>query len=135
MGDWKGGDLSFTIAMEIPGMDPCWRDMAHLFPIYTYFIQNVESPVKYHPGASLICATSVNVASSVNAYANDIKVVGKVGEPAMFLMDEKADAENTWVRKYYDAKKDEIVMAHGLFPTAVRNLVLWLLTSVKYRQL
>ena len=109
MGDWKGGDLSFTIAMEIPGMNPCWRDMAHLFPIYTYFIQNVESPVKYHPGASLICATSVNVASSVNAYANDIKVVGKEGEPAMFLMDEKADAENTWVRKYYDAKKDQQV--------------------------
>ena len=109
MGDWKGGDLSFTIAMEIPGMNPCWRDMAHLFPIYTYFIQNVESPVKYHPGASLICATSVNVAGSINAFANDIKVVGKEGEPAMFLMDEKADAENTWVRKYYDAKKDQQV--------------------------
>lgn len=109
MGDWKGGDLSFTIAMEIPGMDPCWRDMAHLFPIYMYFIQNVESPVKYHPGSSLICATSVNVASSINAYANDIKVVGKVGEPAMFLMDEMADADNTWVRKYYDAKKDQQV--------------------------
>lgn len=109
MGDWKGGDLSFTIAMEIPGMNPCWRDMAHLFPIYTYFIQNVESPVKYHPGASLICATSVNVAGSINAYANDIKVVGKEGEAAMFLMDEMADAENTWVRKYYDAKKDQQV--------------------------
>ena len=107
--DWKGGDLSFTIAMEIPGMNPCWRDMAHLFPIYTYFIQNVESPVKYHPGGSLICATSVNVSGSINAYANDIKVVGKEGEPAMFLMDEKADAENTWVRKYYDAKKDQQV--------------------------
>ena len=108
MGDWKGGDISFTIAMEVPGMTN-WRDMAHLFPIYMYFIQNVESPVKYHPGASLICATSVNVAGSINAYANDIKVVGKVGEPAMFLMDEKADAENTWVRKYYDAKKDQQV--------------------------
>ncbi len=108
MGDWKGGDISFTIAMEVPGMTN-WRDMAHLFPIYTYFIQNVESPVKYHPGASLICATSVNVSGSINAYANDIKVVGKVGEPAMFLMDEKADAENTWVRKYYDAKKDQQV--------------------------
>lgn len=108
MGDWKGGDISFTIAMEVPGMTN-WRDMAHLFPIYTYFIQNVESPVKYHPGASLICATSVNVSGGINAYANDIKVVGKEGEPAMFLMDEKADAENTWVRKYYDAKKDQQV--------------------------
>lgn len=108
MGDWKGGDISFTIAMEVPGL-PNYRDLTHLFPIYTYFIQNVESPVKYHPGSALICATSVNVASSINAYANDIKVVGKEGEAAMFLMDEMADAENTWVRKYYDAKKDQQV--------------------------
>lgn len=110
MGDWKGGDISFTIAMEMPDPSmPNYRDMFHLFPVYTYFIQNVESPVKYHPGSALICATSVNVASSINAYANDIKVVGKEGEAAMFLMDEMADAENTWVRKYYDAKKDQQV--------------------------
>ena len=110
MGDWKGGDISFTIAMEMPDPSmPNYRDLTHLFPIYTYFIQNVESPVKYHPGSALICATSVNVASSINAYANDIKVVGKEGEAAMFLMDEMADAENTWVRKYYDAKKDQQV--------------------------
>lgn len=110
MGDWKGGDISFTIAMELPDPSkPNYRDMAHLFPVYTYFIQNVESPVKYHPGSSLICATSVNVAGSINAFANDIKVVGKNGEAAMFLMDEMADAENTWVRKWYDAKNDKQV--------------------------
>ena len=109
MGDWKGGDISFTMAMEIPGMNPTWRDLTHLFPVYTYFIQNIESPVKYHPGSALVCATSVNVSGSINAYANDIKVVGKDGEAAMFLMDEMADAENTWVRKYYDAKKDQQV--------------------------
>lgn len=110
MGDWKGGDISFTIAMEMPDPSmPNYRDLTHLFPIYTYFIQNVESPVKYHPGSALICATSVNVKGSINAYANDIKVVGKDGEAAMFLMDEMADAENTWVRKYYDAKKDQQV--------------------------
>lgn len=110
MGDWKGGDISFTIAMEMPDPSmPNYRDMFHLFPVYTYFIQNIESPVKYHPGSALICATSVNVKGSINAYANDIKVVGKDGEAAMFLMDEMADAENTWVRKYYDAKKDQQV--------------------------
>ena len=110
MGDWKGGDISFTMAMEMPDPSmPNYRDMFHLFPVYTYFIQNVESPVKYHPGSALICATSVNVAENVNAYANDIKVVGKDGEAAMFLMDEMADAENTWVRKYYDAKTDQQV--------------------------
>ena len=109
MGDWKGGDISFSMAMEIPGMNPTWRDLTHLFPVYTYFIQNIESPVKYHPGSALICATSVNVSGNINAYANDIKVVGKEGEAAMFLMDEMADAENTWVRKFYDAKKDQQV--------------------------
>ena len=108
MGDWKGGDISFSIAMEVPGKTT-WRDLAHLFPVYTYFIQNVESPVKYHPGSSLICATSVNVAGNINAYANDIKVVGVKGEAAMFLMDEMADADNTWVRKWYDAKNDKQV--------------------------
>lgn len=113
MGDWKGGDISFSMAMEIQGRTPVWRDLTHLFPVYTYFIQNVESPVKYHPGSALICATSVNVGDlgnkKINAYANDIKVVGKDGEAAMFLMDEMADAENTWVCKYYDAKKDQQV--------------------------
>ena len=109
MGDWKGGDISFSMAMEIPGQFPVWRDLTHLFPVYTYFIQNIESPVKYHPGSALICATSVNVSGNINAYANDIKVVGKEGEAAMFLMNEMADAENTWVRKYYDAKKDQQV--------------------------
>lgn len=110
MGDWKGGDISFTIAMELPDPSmPNYRDMTHLFPVYTYFIQNVESPVKYHPGSSLICATSVNVSGSINAFANEIKVVGKYGEAAMFLMDEMADAENTWVRKFYDAKNDKQV--------------------------
>lgn len=104
MGDWKGGDISFTMIM-----DQAPQNMTHLFPVYMYFIQNVESPVKYHPGSSLICATSVNVSGSINAYANDIKVVGKEGEPAMFLMDEMADAENTWVRKWYDAAKDQQV--------------------------
>lgn len=104
MGDWKGGDISFTMIM-----DQAPANMTHLFPVYMYFIQNVESPVKYHPGSSLICATSVNVSGSINAFANDIKVVGKEGEAAMFLMDEMADAENTWVRKWYDAAKDQQV--------------------------
>ena len=107
MGDWKGGDISLTLVMPT---EPylTYQDKTHLFPIYSYFIQNVESPVKYHPGSALLCAASVNVAN-VSAYANSIKVVGKQGEAAMFLMDEMADADNTWVRKYYDAKNDKQV--------------------------
>lgn len=103
MGDWKGGNYSLgIISDELP------HNKAHLFPIYEYFIQNIESPVKYHPGSSLITATSVFV-EYANAYANEIKVVGVEGEPAMFLMNQMADAENTWVRKWYDAKKDQQV--------------------------
>lgn len=102
IGDWKGGDISFTMIQD---EDP--QQKMHLFPIYEYFIQNVESPVKYHPGSALYCSTAVD--AQVLAYANDIKVVGKMGEPAMFLMDEMADAENTWVRKWYDANKDQQV--------------------------
>lgn len=102
IGDWKGGDISFTMIQD---KDP--QQKMHLFPIYEYFIQNVESPVKYHPGSALYCSTAVD--AQVLAYANDIKVVGKMGEPAMFLMDEMADAENTWVRKWYDANKDRQV--------------------------
>ena len=103
MGDWKGGDVSFTMIL-----DEAPQNLTYLFPVYEYFIQNVESPVKYHPGASLFCATAVDV-SSINAYANEIKVVGVEGEPAMFLMNQMADAENTWVRKWYDANKDQQV--------------------------
>ena len=103
MGDWKGGDVSFTMIMEGE-----LQNLAYLFPVYEYFIQNVESPVKYHPGSSLFCATAVDV-SGINAYANEIKVVGVEGEPAMFLMNQMADAENTWVRKWYDANKDQQV--------------------------
>lgn len=102
IGDWKGGDVSFTMIQD---KDP--QQKMYLFPIYEYFIQNVESPVKYHPGSALYCSTAVD--AQVLAYANDIKVVGKMGEPAMFLMDEMADAENTWVRKWYDANKDQQV--------------------------
>ena len=107
MGDWKGGDISFTMIM-----DQAPQNMTRLFPVYEYFIQNIESPVKYHPGASLICAVSVDV-SYINAYANEIRLIGvETSDPAkwsMFMMDETADAENTWVRKYYDPSKDQQV--------------------------
>ncbi len=107
IGDWKGGDISFTMIMP---QDP--QQMTHLFPVYEYFIQNIESPVKYHPGASLVCATSVDV-SFINAFADEIRLIGvETANPdkwSMFMMDETADAENTWVRKYYDPRKDQQV--------------------------
>ncbi len=100
MGDWKGGSISFSML----------ADDRRVFPITQYFIQNVESPVKYHPGALLSTTTSVSAAQgglALTAMANDIVVVGvSGGDPAMFFMDQEADAENTWVRKWYDAEHD-----------------------------
>lgn len=106
IGDWKGGDISYTMIMD---KDPQRR--TYLFPLYEYFIQNVEAPVKYHPGSALFCATAVEVSDSpvIRAYANNIKLVGVEGEAAMFLMNQMADAENTWVRKWYDHTKDQQV--------------------------
>ena len=100
MGDWKGGSISFSML----------ADDRHVFPITQYFIQNVESPVKYHPGALLSTTTSVSAnfgSMGITAMANDIVIVGvSGGDPAMFFMDQEADAENTWVRKWYDAEHD-----------------------------
>lgn len=103
MGDWKGGQNSFDM-LDLS------KNPGHVFPISQYFIQNVESPVKYHPGAILSTTTSVSAANKsigVTAMANDIIIVGvSGGDPAMFFMDQEADAENTWVRKWYDAERD-----------------------------
>ena len=100
MGDWKGGSISFSML----------DDDRRVFPITQYFIQNVESPVKYHPGALLSTTASVSAAQGgmgITAMANDIIVVGvSGGDPAMFFMDQEADAENTWVRKWYNPETD-----------------------------
>ena len=82
------------------------------FPITQYYIQNIETPVKYHPGAHLIAQTTVSAANggiNLTMCANDIKIIGVSPEVAMFLMNAEADAENTWVRKWYDASKDQQV--------------------------
>lgn len=100
MGDWKGGSTSFGML----------SDNRRVFPLTHYYIQNIESPFKYHPGAILSTTTSVSATFggiAVTAAANDIKVVGVSGrDQAMFLMDNEADADNTWVRKWYDVEND-----------------------------
>lgn len=99
MGDWKGGSTSFGML----------SDNRRVFPLTHYYIQNIESPFKYHPGAVLSTTTAVSATLGVTltASANDIKVVGVSGrDDAMFLMDNEADADNTWVRKWYDVEND-----------------------------
>lgn len=80
------------------------------FPVNSYFVQNIEAPVKYHPGAKLFAQTSVSAGGMITMCANEIQVIGvSKQDVAVFLMDENADAENTWVRKWYDASNDQQV--------------------------
>ena len=119
MGDWKGARFSGMGLLE----------GNTVFPLNTYFIQNIEVPVKYHPGASLSTAAGVTAAenewgsmgttvsnllgsANISMSANDIRIIGVTAddeEKSMFMMDAAADAENTWVRKWYDASKDQQV--------------------------
>ncbi len=83
------------------------------FPINAYFVQNIEVPTKYHAGARLTAATSVSADlndAHIMMCANDIQIIGVTDvDVAIFLMDQEADEENTWVRKWYDASKDQQV--------------------------
>ena len=120
MGDWKGAMTSVKITGMIPDDFPLQigdDSDKKIFPVTQYFIQNVESPVKYHPGAvlSTSAAVSEGIASfglSVSMMAPDIKVVGVanrtsgVNDDAIFLLDNGADADNTWIRKWYDVEND-----------------------------
>lgn len=109
LGDWKG---AFT-SVEITGMAPdivADHSDKRIFPVTQYFIQNIESPVKYHPGAVLSTSAAVSeglLGMSVSMAAPDIAIVGVSGQhQAIFLMDQMADADNTWVRKWYDTEND-----------------------------
>ena len=102
MGDWKGGSISSMLLGSNKGV----------FPVTQYYIQNIESPIKYHPGAKLSTMAAVSASASgfsVTATA-DVAIIGVSGtDEAMFLMDNEADQENTWVRKWYDTTKDQQV--------------------------
>lgn len=116
MGDWKGAMTSVKITGMVPSTSPAYSIVGgddsdkKIFPVTQYFIQNIESPVKYHPGALLLTSAAVSeglLGLSVSMAATDIAVVGVSGtHQAIFLMDQMADAENTWVRKWYDSEND-----------------------------
>ena len=97
MVDWKGGTASSGMV----------NNQNKVFPITQYYIQNVEVPTKYHPGSQLVGASSVLVSGNV-AHVNTIGIIGIDGrDNAMFLLDDIADSEDTWVRKYYDVASDK----------------------------
>lgn len=110
MGDWKGAMTSVMITGMGEPLGITDYSGYKIFPVTQYFIQNVESPVKYHPGALLSTSATVSeglMNMSISMAATDIAIIGVSGEhTAIFLMDIAADAENTWVRKWYDAEND-----------------------------
>ena len=119
MGDWKGAMTSVRITGMVKQDEvsaALWNQVKSddsgykIFPVTQYFIQNVESPVKYHPGSVLSGSAAVSEGLSglsLSMAATDIAVVGVSGtHQAIFLMDIAADAENTWVRKWYDTEND-----------------------------
>ena len=93
--DWKGG----SNVLDIIG------NSEKVFPVNTYFIQNIESPVTYHPGSKLMTVTCVYVSGNF-ASSNSVQIVGVDGDIAMFLMDDADTSEDTWVRKWYDTDND-----------------------------
>ena len=75
LGDWKGAMTSVAITglvkrSENPSLcdivksqanvDDCDYSDKKIFPVTQYFIQNIESPVKYHPGALLLTSAVVS---------------------------------------------------------------------------
>lgn len=137
--DFKGGTNTKNMC---GGLTPLSNGTANnegdVFPLNQYFIQNVESRTTYHPGAILYCSTAWYM--SMSLAADNIQLIGlrnkQSGESddvAMFLMDDEADSEDTWVCKYYDNATDRqiyeinnsaslgsfsITMSGYLFPTA-----------------
>ena len=93
MYDWKGG----TNTSMYMGSDK-------VFPVTQYFIQNIEVPTTYRPGSALWALTSVYVSNKTRG--GKVQLIGLHGEDALFLMDEKDDSEDTWVRKSYDTNGD-----------------------------
>lgn len=100
--DWPGGESAVFSVLN------AFQTHAGAFPIMQYFMQNVECPVTYHPGAHMYASFGAT-ALGLQVAADEIGIVGVTGENAMFLMDADADQYDTWVRKYYDPKTDQQV--------------------------
>ena len=105
MYDWKGGTITTTML----------GNNELIFPVNQYFIQNVEVETTYHPGSALHASTSVNL-SGAGIVAADVQIIGihnrldeKPDDIAMFLMDDRDNSEDTWVRKKYDVATDRQV--------------------------
>lgn len=87
--DWRGGTATSKIYDKV-------------FPFNQYFIQNIESRIRFRPGAVEKCSGTVNASSS--AYTVNTTLIGT--SDALFLMDNADASEGTWVQKSYDFSRD-----------------------------
>ena len=115
--DWKGGGYTTEMfAGNNSNIDN--PNSFKVLPINQYYIQNIEIPVKYRPGAKLSGAGSVAVVLLEGAAPTTVQMdnAGIIGakytnkqDDAIFLMNDEDDSEDTWVRKYYDITTDQQV--------------------------
>ena len=94
--DWRGG----TATSNMEG------NSQRYLPINQYAIQNIECPIKFRPGSAELCDGTVNMSSSAYKF-NDVKLIGVNGTGSLFMMKNEDMSEDTWVRKRYDATKDQ----------------------------
>lgn len=99
LGYWRGG----TATSAMLNNKSSW----HAFPVTDYFIQNVEAPITFRPGAQLLGYSGVNVSYIGIQAANDVKLVGT--SASMFLMEDADASEDTYVRKEYDPATDRSI--------------------------
>ena len=92
--DFKGGSLTYAML----------DNAGKVFPMNQYYVQNIEVPTKYRPGAALYGAMAA-VDMGIN-----VKIIGvETDGAALFKMANNDDSEDTWVRKSYDASSDQQV--------------------------
>ena len=109
--DWKGG--TYTMGMFDGNNSNIDSPTSHkVLPVNQYYIQNVEVPVKYRPGARLSGAGSVSMYGTI-INMDEAGIIGakyiNTQDAAIFLMNDEDDSEDTWVRKYYDPNTDQQV--------------------------
>lgn len=96
--DWRGGTATFSFN----------DNMYKVFPLNQYYIQNVEVPATFRPGAKELIDGLVNAMGMTFPFT-DVLLIGGNGQKCMFSMDLADISEDTWVRKWYDAANDKQV--------------------------
>ena len=99
--DWRGGSATSSWTSNNKGTNGA-------FPVTQYYIQNIECPIKFRPGATEKCDGTVNALSNYQSF-NDVKFIGTTGTGSFFEMEDEDMSEDTWVRKWYDAVNDKQV--------------------------